>query len=84
LLPTIEILNRVRNQVAHKFTLDRAAVDELLRINHEDYDAFTPKNDRERVRCLRSLCQYICGTVAGKIEAVFVLAINTDIVPKSS
>ena len=32
LLPTIERLNKVRNQVAHTFTLDRAALDEMLRI----------------------------------------------------
>ena len=29
LLPTVELLNKVRNQVAHTFRLDRAAVDEL-------------------------------------------------------
>lgn len=75
LLPTVEALNKVRNQVAHTFTLDRAAVDELLQINHEDYRAFKPKNDRERIQALRWLCSFICGRVSGEIlGAYFVLA----------
>jgi hypothetical protein len=32
LLPTVERLNKVRNQAAHTFTVDRDAVDEMLRI----------------------------------------------------
>jgi hypothetical protein len=69
LLPTVEVLNKVRNQVAHTFTLDRMAVDELLRINHADYDTFKPKNDRERIRVLRWICAAICGRVSGEVHA---------------
>ncbi len=64
-LPTVQSLNKVRNQVAHSFMLDRGAVDELLRINSEDYGAFTPKHDRERIQALRWVCAFICGLVSG-------------------
>jgi hypothetical protein len=74
LLPTVERLNKVRNQVAHTFTLDRILVDELLRINHEDYDGFKPKNDRERIRGLRWICAGVCGRVAGEIHAAYAMA----------
>jgi hypothetical protein len=74
ILPTVERLNKVRNQVAHKFVLDRAAVDEMLRINHEDYENFNPKSDRERIRMLRWICNYICGLVSGNILAAYTLA----------
>lgn len=74
LLPTVERLNKIRNQVAHTFVLNRAALDEMLRVNHEDYDNFKPKNDRERIRFLRSICIFICGCVAGLIEASYVMA----------
>jgi uncharacterized protein YutE (UPF0331/DUF86 family) len=71
LLPTVEALNRVRNQVAHSFTLDRAAVDELLRINHEDYNSFQPKNDRQRIQVLRWICAFACGRISGQILGAF-------------
>ena len=74
LLPTVEQLNRVRNQVAHTFTLDRTVVDELLRINHEDYDEFTPRDDRERIKLLRRICIFVCALVAGKIEAAYFIS----------
>ncbi len=78
LLPTIERLNKIRNQVAHSFTLDRAALDEMLRINSEDYESFKPKNDRERIRQLRWICAFICGRVAGEAEAAYMMATRAD------
>ena len=76
LLPTVETLNKIRNQVAHTFALDRKAVDELLRINHADYRAFSPKNDRQRVQCLCWICSCscVCGRTAGEIDAAYALA----------
>jgi hypothetical protein len=73
LLPTVERLNKVRNQVAHTFNLDRVALDGMLRINHEDYSEFKPKDDRERIRCLRLICIYICAWTAGSIDAAYVM-----------
>jgi hypothetical protein len=74
LLPTVERLNKVRNQVAHTFNLDRAALDEMLQINHEDYTDFKPKDDRERIRSLRSICAFICGGMVGSIKAAYFMA----------
>jgi hypothetical protein len=71
LIPTIELLNRVRNQVAHKFSIDRSLVDELLRINAEDYDTYLPKNDRERIRGLKMMCHFVLGYISGHIHSHF-------------
>jgi hypothetical protein len=64
--------------VKNSQAVERAAVDELLRINHEDYSAFKPKNDRQRVQALRWLCIYICGRVAGTIDAAYAIATMPD------
>jgi hypothetical protein len=77
-LPTIQALNKVRNQVAHTFTLDRVAVDELLRINHDNYENFKPRNDRERVRALRWVCVLTCARVAGTISAAYYTVAEDD------
>ncbi|MEQ8898532.1 MAG: hypothetical protein RID23_15710 [Roseovarius sp.] len=71
MLPTVEGLNRLRNQIAHTFDLDRARLDEILRINSEDYDNFSVSTDRQRVTRLRQLCYYLCGRVAGQIKGEF-------------
>jgi hypothetical protein len=77
LLPTIERLNKIRNQVAHTFHLDRAALDEMLRINSNDYDEFKLKSDRERIRHIRAICNFICGRVAGEALGAHVMATLT-------
>jgi hypothetical protein len=74
LLPAVERLNKLRNQVVHTFDLDRVALDEMLQIYHEDYTDFKPKNDRERIRILRWICAHVCGLTAGQIEASYYLS----------
>lgn len=64
LLPTIERLNQIRNQVAHSFILDRALVDEMLRINSDDYDGLVIGNDRDRVKRLRWLCTHVAAHIS--------------------
>jgi len=68
LLPTIERLNKIRNQVAHTFVLDRPLVDEMLRLNSGDYDDFKLHTDRERVRHLRLLCAFVAGNISAQIS----------------
>jgi len=68
LLPSIERLNKIRNQVAHTFVLDRSLVDEMLRVNSEDYVDFAVKDDRERVRRLRWLCNLVAGKIAAQVQ----------------
>jgi len=69
LIPTLEMLNKARNQVAHTFVLETAIIDELLRINSEDYDDFKTPSLQERIRGLRQITQFICGITSGLIEA---------------
>lgn len=67
LLPSIERLNQIRNQVAHSFVLDRSLVDEMLRLNSQDYEDFNVQNDRDRVKRLRWLCNFIAGHISGQL-----------------
>jgi hypothetical protein len=74
ILPTVEGINRLRNQIAHTFKLDRVRLDEVLRINSEDYDHFSIKNDRERVTHLRWIVRYCCGSIAGQMMGEYAMA----------
>jgi hypothetical protein len=69
LLPTIEGINKVRNQVAHTFELNKNFLDEILQLNHEEYKAFKPKKDIERIRAIRWICAGICGRISGEAIA---------------
>lgn len=66
LLPTVERWNSIRNKVAHTFQLDRDRVDEMIRINSEDYADFALVSDQQRISRLRNMCYSICGRVAGE------------------
>lgn len=69
IIPTVERLNQVRNQVAHSFALNRPLLDEMIRVNSDDYDDFKMTSDRERIRRLRSICFAIAGLTAGEVSA---------------
>lgn len=68
-IPAVELLNKVRNQAAHRFNLNRKEVDEMLRIVSEDYHNFEMTDDRMRVRHLRGFCIFVCGYLAGRLSA---------------
>lgn len=67
LLPTVQLFNKARNQVAHG-SVDRRVVDELIRINSE-VDAPPLQTDRHRISALRALCTSICAMTAGQLTA---------------
>jgi hypothetical protein len=67
-VPSVELLNRLRNQVAHRFTFDRNLVNELIQINSEDLDV-KKLTDRQRIRCLKQWCYFLCGGMAGELKA---------------
>ncbi len=71
-IPSIEILNQLRNQVAHRFAFDNNLLDELILINSEDIDPNT-LTDRQRIACLRNFCAFLCGTIAGQSKMAIVV-----------
>lgn len=72
-LPTIKGLNRLRNQIAHTFELDRSRLDEILRLNSEDYDNHTVESDRQRIRELKYICIFLCALVSGEMQAAYAM-----------
>lgn len=68
-IPSVERLNKIRNQVAHSFAIDRHLFDEMIRVNSEDYSEFAEMTDRVRVRRLRGICALMTGRIAGELQA---------------
>lgn len=66
-VPSIELLNRIRNQVAHRFSFERALLHDLARINSDSVD-IASLSDRQVVSCLRHFCAWICGLIAGGLK----------------
>jgi uncharacterized protein YutE (UPF0331/DUF86 family) len=78
LLPTVERLNKIRNQIVHTFVLDRSPLDEIIQINSEEYKDLKSKDDVERIRYLRWICLSICGRVAGQIIGTYVATVHLE------
>lgn len=69
ILPSIEIINNLRNQVAHTLSVNKELIDTLLKINCEDPDSCRVANDNERSQGIKSITHFICGAFMGVIEA---------------
>lgn len=53
LMPSLQLLNTLRNQVAHGFDLDRVTVDRFIRLHSDDPDAVANLTDRRRAQEVR-------------------------------
>jgi hypothetical protein len=78
LLPTVEGLNKIRNQVAHTFELDRSSLDEIIQISSDEYKDLKPKDDSERIKYLRWICAFICGRVSGEMIGTYVATVHLE------
>lgn len=67
-VPSVELLNRIWNQGAHRFSFDMPLIDELILINSEEIDV-RMLTDRQRITGLRWWCYFICGMIAGELRA---------------
>lgn len=68
IIPSIEILSKIRNQCAHAFDFNRDEFDEMIRINSEDYEDFQMTDDKMRIRRLRQYCSFILGMISGELK----------------
>jgi len=67
--PTIDLLNSIRNSVAHTLTIDRKKVDQLIRINSEDPEDVKGLTDNQRSTALKQITKFMCAQMLGVIEA---------------
>jgi hypothetical protein len=67
LFVTLELWNRLRNQLAHRLDFDRTLVDQLIRVNSEAGQG--KLSDRQRASRLRALAGYYAGAIMSCIEA---------------
>jgi hypothetical protein len=71
-VPSLELLDRIRNQAAHHFDIDYALVNELIWVNTEGLDV-SALTDRQRISCIRQFCYAVCGQTAGFLKATILL-----------
>lgn len=67
--PSIDLLNTIRNRVAHSLLIDRKTIDHLIRMNSEDPDDTQEFSDTQRAAALKQITKFLCWQVLGAIEA---------------
>ena len=67
--PSIDLLNSIRNSVAHTLAIDRKKIDHLIRINSEDPNDAKALTDTQRARALKQITKFLCWQMLGAIEA---------------
>ncbi len=70
LLPSTDLLNILRNQVAHTLSVDRKIIDKLIRLNAEDQKGCSRLTDPKRVAYLKQLTKFHCGMILGVIKGM--------------
>ncbi len=79
LLPVFELMNKARNQVAHKFTMEEALIDEIIYLASGGDEEIKADNNRQRVSRLRSICVWYCGVIAGLIQGEFYILFGDEL-----
>ena len=69
-IPSLELLNRLRNQVAHRFEFNLCLVDQFVKINSDAYDESFDANNIVRIRCLRQFSTFLAASTAGTLESL--------------
>jgi hypothetical protein len=78
-IPSLEILNGLRNHVVHKFEFDMRLVDLFVKINSDAYDESLDATNIGRIRCLRQFSKFLAASTAGTLESlVYMTAKNTS------
>lgn len=67
--PSIDLLNSIRNSVAHTLAIDRKKIDHLILINSEDPDDAKGLTDNQRATGLKQITKFLCWQMLGVIEA---------------
>ena len=67
--PSIDLLNTIRNSIAHNLSIDRKKIDYLIQINTEDPEKAEKFTDNLRISALKSITKSLCFMMLGAIEA---------------
>lgn len=69
-IPSLELLNRLRNQLAHRFEFNLRLVDQFIKINSDAYDESFDANNIVRIRCLSQFSTFLAASTAGAARVV--------------
>lgn len=75
LLPTVELINNLRNKIAHKFDFNKSILDEMLFINGCEKSELVKIDDRGRIKYLRRICSFVCARVAVEMQGAYEIAV---------
>lgn len=70
ILPTLELLNELRNQAAHSLSIDRQKLDLLIRLNSDDPSEAKGLDDKARAKWLKAITQFTAGVIIGNLEGL--------------
>ena len=68
--PSIDLLNSIRNLVAHTLVIDRKKIDQLIRLNSEDPDDAKRLTDNQRATALKQITKFLCGFMLGVVDGM--------------
>ena len=80
-LPTVDLLNKIRNQVAHTLEINRDTIDELIKLNSEEPDCINGIDDAERTKAIKQITKFMCFHIHGVIEGMHAVLYMDDIEP---
>ncbi len=70
LIPTLDCLNKVRNQIAHGLQFDMGIVNKIVRYNSElSIKEVTALTNTQRAAAMRRIVAGICGHIVGAVTA---------------
>lgn len=67
--PSIDLINKLRNQIAHNLEFERNVIDDLIRINTDYTNAeIMALKDTDRATTIKKITAMLCGEIIGVIK----------------
>ncbi len=70
IIPSLDLLNTLRNQAAHTLSINRDLLDKLIRINSDYPEGLGELTDVKRVSELKQITKSICWRMLGTVDAL--------------
>lgn len=79
--PSVDLLNKLRNQVAHTLEINRDTVDELIMLNSDEPDDINGIDDAERTKAIKQITKFMCFYILGAIEGMHTVLYMDEVKP---
>jgi hypothetical protein len=65
LIPSIELLNNIRNGIAHTLKIDKSKIDKFININLDEEEQSQKYTDNERIKYIKNISKFLCYHLLG-------------------